>query len=321
MLEIDLESVPFISVIIPTFNRADFLREALASLAAQKFKDFETIVVDDGSEEDIEAVARSCGFPVQYLSLRNSGQGVARNAGVGAARGDYITFLDSDDLWFPWTLEAFAGAIRDTGVPAWVMGNAKEFRSPQELQETHWTSAKYEKHRDYLASAVTDAWIPGCGVAVRRKAFEMAGGFTERRINGEDSDLWIRLGEAPGFVHLRSPHTLAYRTHAGSAVTNVERLWDGMQHLVAQENGGIYPGGQRRRLERWRILSRHTRAASRSLLSAGWNQEAMKLYRQTFRWNFRLARWKYLAGFWAQFWQNAGRFSAPTVGASYRPAK
>ena len=306
--------MPLFSIVIPTFNRANLLRESLASIKAQKFHDFETIVVDDGSGEDIEAVTRTSELPVRYLPLTNSGQGAARNFGIAAAQGDYITFLDSDDFWFPWTLETFAEVIRNTGAPAWVMGSAVEFHSPKELQDIRWTSPNYDQHKDYLASAAVDAWIPGCGVAVKRTAIEMAGGFTGRRINGEDSDLWIRLGEAPGFVHLRTPYTLAYRTHPDSAVASMQKLWGGMQHLVAQERSGSYPGGKMRQLERWRIVTRHTRAASRSLLSAGWSREARLLYWDTFRWNCRLGRWKYLLGFWTGLWLSPSLISTSNIG-------
>ena len=301
--------MPFFSIIIPTFNRANLLREALASVAAQSFYDFETIVVDDGSNEDIESVTRASGLPVRYFRQPNSGPGAARNLGLQHAHGEYITFLDSDDVLLPWTLTTFAEVIRDNGRPAWVMGNAVEFHSPEELREVRCTSPRYEQYKDYLASAAVDAWIPGCGVAVQRAAIEAVGGFTGRWINAEDSDLWIRLGEVPGFVHLRAPCTLAYRTHSASAVANMQKLWEGMQHLIAQEKNGGYPGGQMRQMERWRIVTRHTRAGSRSLLSAGWIREAKVLYRDTFRWNCRLGRWKYLLGFWARLRLKTGRVS------------
>jgi glycosyltransferase involved in cell wall biosynthesis len=94
------------SVIIPTYNRAALLCTALDSVFAQTFTDYEVIVVDDGSTDGTAAMVASYGGRVRYFQQQNKGPGAARNLGAQHATGEYLAFLDSDDLWFPWTLLA-----------------------------------------------------------------------------------------------------------------------------------------------------------------------------------------------------------------------
>lgn len=109
---------PKLSVIVPAFNVAAFIAEAIASVRAQTLSDFEIIVIDDGSTdgtleivEEIQAKDAPDAQPIVLLKQRNRGQNVARNLGLGAARGDYIAFLDGDDRWLPRKLERHAAML------------------------------------------------------------------------------------------------------------------------------------------------------------------------------------------------------------------
>src|SRR5262245_53377862 len=97
--------MPAVSIILPTFNRARFLPEACAAIRGQRWADWELIVVDDGSTDDTERVVReqTAGWqqPVKYVRQKNQGAYGARNTGLDHARGKYIAFYDSDDLWLP----------------------------------------------------------------------------------------------------------------------------------------------------------------------------------------------------------------------------
>src|SRR5689334_6850738 len=94
---------PLVSVVIPAFNRAFILPEALDSVLAQTWKDFEVLVVDDGSTDNTEEVLEPyvARHGVRFLRQANQGPAAARNRGIEAARGKYVAFLDSDDLWLP----------------------------------------------------------------------------------------------------------------------------------------------------------------------------------------------------------------------------
>src|SRR5262245_55236073 len=100
-----------VSVIIPTYNSARFLPDAIGSVLAQTFCDFEVIVIDDGSTDDTETVVARYGAAVRCIHQPNSGVAVARNRGIEEARGRYVAFLDADDTWFPHKLERQVSAL------------------------------------------------------------------------------------------------------------------------------------------------------------------------------------------------------------------
>ena len=96
---------PCISVIIPTYNRAHFVREAIDSVLGQTYQDFEIIVVDDGSTDDTKTVLALYGNRIRYLHQKHRGRSEARNTALKSAAGKFVAFLDSDDIWLPRKLE------------------------------------------------------------------------------------------------------------------------------------------------------------------------------------------------------------------------
>ena len=103
---------PKISVVIPTYNREDKVRKAIESALAQSFTDLEVIVVDDGSSDDTgQAFSETFGDRIRYYFQANQGASVARNKGIEEARGEWIAFLDSDDVWEKEKLELAAEAL------------------------------------------------------------------------------------------------------------------------------------------------------------------------------------------------------------------
>ena len=125
-------SEPLFSVVVPTFNRRELLTAALDSIRDQTFTRFEVIVVDDGSSDGTAEYLKSLGDRIQLLTQRNLGPGAARNRGLERARGRYVAFLDSDDLWFPWTLETYAALAADHGAPRFHRGEAFPIRERRE---------------------------------------------------------------------------------------------------------------------------------------------------------------------------------------------
>ena len=114
------------------------------------------------------------------------------------------------------------------------------------------------------------------------------GGFTDEHVNGEDADLALKLGVAPGFVQITNPVTFAYREHQVSEVKNLQRTLAGAWVKVRAEQSSAYPGGSARATERRRILTRHTRPVTLGCLQQGLYREAWALYRATFAWNAAL---------------------------------
>jgi glycosyltransferase involved in cell wall biosynthesis len=285
------------SVIIPTCNRAAFLKEALKSVLAQEFGDFEVIVVDDGSVDETPAVLKSFGNKVQCLRQQNRGPGAARNSGATRAVGEYLAFLDSDDLFFPWSLRAYAELIQIHQAPAFIAGKPKLFREVSELSFTGSEPIAVKKFSDYLASGDQWRWWGASSFVIRRNQFMAAGGFANEPINGEDADLALKLGTAPGFIQITRPETFAYRQHGSNVMKDAVRNVSGACYQVKQELAGVYPGQRQRARERWRIITRHVRPATREALNAGLVDESWRLYRDTLRWNLALGHWKYLFGF------------------------
>lgn len=118
------QPAPRVSIILPTYNRERFLRRALDSIRSQTFTDWELIVVDDGSTDGTQALLTELlaevGQPSAYVRQPNAGAYAARNTGLGRARGEYVAFFDSDDLWQPDYLSTCLGTVRENPDVDWV---------------------------------------------------------------------------------------------------------------------------------------------------------------------------------------------------------
>jgi GT2 family glycosyltransferase len=284
------------SIVIPTYNRVDVLSRALESVWGQRFTDYEVVVVDDGSTDGTQAYLRGLGNKVRIIRQPNRGPGAARNIGVLEAKGDYVALLDSDDLWFPWTLNVFARAIRKHQCPIILGGNFVEFADEEELLGVQEVSYETSWFSDYIASSQYPYYVGSGTCVLRREAFARAK-FLEDRLNAEDHDLILQMGTLPGFVRVLTPVTLAWRRHAASETGDVAKSVAGTLRLLEREQSGAYPGGIQRSLERHRILTRHTRPTVLACLQQGALIQAWRLYRSTLLWNIELAHWKYVLAF------------------------
>ena len=180
---------PLVSVVIPTYNRAQLVREAVASVLAQNYQPLEPIVVDDGSDDATgDALAR---FPkVRVLRQAHTGMpGQVRNAGARLARGEYLAFLDSDDLWLPRKLAQQVAA-------ATAAGDAISHTRERWVRGRRVISQRTQRHRrsgDLFADSLRKCVIGPSTVLLRRTVFEQAGGFREDLEIAEDYELWLRL--------------------------------------------------------------------------------------------------------------------------------
>jgi glycosyltransferase involved in cell wall biosynthesis len=288
--------MPLFSVIIPTFNRAALLERALDSVWRQTFRDFEVIVVDDGSTDSTDLVLERFADRLVAVRQENAGPSAARNRGAALATGEYLAFLDSDDLWFPWTLATYAKAIGEHQRPASVMGAWLRFSRDEQLkvQQEALTVTEYP---DFLhAGQVPLFWGTGI-VIVRATELRTIGGFSGKIRVFEDQDLGLRLGIRPRFLKIESPITVAYRDTPGSLTTCTRHSVEGILYLVEQERLGRYPGGLPRRNDRRRYIAYTVRSQSVGLLRAGQCRDAGRLYWKTVSWHLVLGRVRYLLGF------------------------
>lgn len=289
--------MPLFSTVIPVFNRAALIRATLDSVLAQKLQDQEIIVVDDGSTDATLETLATYSDRIRVFRQSNAGPSAARNLGIQHATGDYIATIDSDDLWFPWTLATYAEAIQRHDAPAFIAGAPFIFRDEHEVSTVRREPLRAEFFADYLASGNQWRWFGVSSFVLRADAVRAVGGFSTERINAEDADLALRLGEARGFVDIQSPATFAYREHAGSLKTSVDASFRGLSHLLEQEKRGAYPGDEARRRERWEILTRHIRPFTIECAKAGATGRGWSLYRRTFAWHLALRRVRYLCSY------------------------
>src|SRR5262249_32963304 len=229
------------SVIIPTYNRAELLARPLESVWRQRFADYHVIVVDDGSNDGTQPYLQRLDSKVRYVRQANRGPGAARNIGMGQARGDYIALLDSDDLWLPWTLDVFAHGIRKYGWPHILNGTYVEFFEEMELNKIREHAYETSWFKDYIASS-RYPYIVGSGLCVWLRAALIGVRFLEDRLNAEDHDLILQLGNLSGFVQIVAPVTLAWRRHSASQTGNFFSSVSGAKRLLAHEKLGRYPG-------------------------------------------------------------------------------
>lgn len=197
---------PVVSVIIPTYNAARFLPEALASVRQQQIKPLEIIVVDDGSTDDTAALVRR-EPDIVYLHQTNQGPSAARNAGINRARGELLAFIDADDLWTPDHLPALCSALAANASLKFVWG--RTLVTHIDGGDSQTAVVKSPKDGQTLPM-----FLVGAGL-YRPAAFDHVGLFDVDMRMAEDLD-WIARARQTGCPHaLLDAEVLIYRKHAG----------------------------------------------------------------------------------------------------------
>lgn len=205
---------PTVSVIIPTYNHAEFLREALESLRAQSFEDWEAIVVNNFSEDETISVVESFSDTrIRLENFRNHGViAASRNYGISLVKGELLAFLDSDDLWYP---EKLARCIEclDEGVDL-VCHGLRTFGDGQEVE----VFAGPESCATYEALLYRGNCLTPSATVVRKKIVTEVGGFSEdpEKITSEDYHLWIKLAQAGARMKFTRSILGRYRIHSGN---------------------------------------------------------------------------------------------------------
>jgi len=211
---------PAVSVIIPTYNRAYCVGEAIESVLAQSLREREIIVVDDGSTDETSAVVERYGDAVRYIRQLNAGVGAARNTGIRAARGEYVAFLDSDDEWLPDKLGVQVSALAADRSLVAHMTNV--LIVPQDQPSRELFSLK--RRADLAARPcrlerplvdVLDLWIYLQAVMVRRAVFEQIGLLDERLRFLEEREFLCRLAIAGPWVTSPQPLVRILRKNPG----------------------------------------------------------------------------------------------------------
>ncbi|MEP6946347.1 MAG: glycosyltransferase family A protein [Acidobacteriota bacterium] len=218
---------PRVSIVIPAYNVAEFIAETLDSVLAQKFKDHEIIVVNDGSPDtpEFERAISRYRQEIIYVKQPSVGAGAARNTAIRHARGEIIAFLDGDDIWQPDFLAsqvAFLGSGYDM-----VYCDAYQFGLRSALRKTFMETAPSdgevtaEALLDYRCNVITS------GTIALKSALERAGLFEQQRTRAHDFHLWVRMAKTGSKIGYQRKPLLKYRVHlaslSGDAISRVER--------------------------------------------------------------------------------------------------
>jgi glycosyltransferase involved in cell wall biosynthesis len=234
--------VPVVSVIIPAHNSAAYVVEAVRSVLAQTFRDYETIVVDDGSTDQTMDVLAQFGGAIRIHRQSNQGPAAARNAGIRLAAGEFVTFLDADDVWMPDKLARQVDFMTTHPEVGLLFADATEWRGDTIEKPSILATMTFGRDaeaqvpiQDAFRKLLIENFIPTSSVMVRRSCFAKAGLFDVALPNAEDREMWLRL--AAHFPIAGVPEVLARkRSHDANISLRTEialrsriRVWNQCQ--------------------------------------------------------------------------------------------
>lgn len=214
---------PTVSVVIAAFNAARWIGETLDSVLAQTYRDFEVIVIDDGSTDETADVVALYGRKVHYFHRENGGQPSARNVGIRAARGSYIAFIDADDLWLPNKLELQMKLLTVRRHLAWVYSDA--FYYDTESRSVRKTASQLNKmfDGDILRQLLMGNFIPSPTPVIKKEVFDIIGYFDESPLLriGEDWNMWLKIAAKYIIGYIPQPLAMV-RCHATSMIGSMD---------------------------------------------------------------------------------------------------
>jgi glycosyltransferase involved in cell wall biosynthesis len=229
--------VPTVSVIIPTYNRAEMVREAVQSVLDQTYRDHEIVVVDDGSTDNTRAVLEEMSgrcASIRYVYQENRGRSAARNRALGLARGRYIAFLDSDDLFLPRKLEIQVAEMEKS--PQYGMTYCSAICTDEHGKEQvpgYTASASGWIYRQLAFYVPLTVILPT--VMVRAEVMSETGGFDESMERFEDTDMWRRVARRTPVLAIQEP-LCKVRTHAENELgsQDPEAILRAVEHYVSK---------------------------------------------------------------------------------------
>ncbi|MCX7927272.1 MAG: glycosyltransferase [Candidatus Omnitrophica bacterium] len=202
--------MPKVSVIIPTHNDGKYISEAISSVLEQTYSDFEIVVVDDGSIDNTEIIVHQYlnNFPqkIKYFFQKNSGPSAARNKGIREAKGEYIAFLDADDVWLPSKLTiqlSFLESFESIGAVGCGVYDIDESGNIIKVIRGNEITKKMYFCRDLIIRNVIGGGPSG--VLIRREVFDKVGLFDESLRGSEDRDMWLRIEEMYEIANIDEP--------------------------------------------------------------------------------------------------------------------
>jgi glycosyltransferase involved in cell wall biosynthesis len=229
---LDQTGSPLVSVIVPAYDVAQFIGEALNSALAQSFTDYEVIVINDGSPDTAELERTLVPYMprIVYIKQENRGVSAARNAGISAARGSLIAFLDGDDVWLPHYLEVQVKRIQaDLSIDVLYPNVLMFGDSSPEGGEEFMTLCPSRGEVTFERLLLQECNVSNCSIA-RKEMIVRAGMFDESLRSVEDFDLWLRVTKIGGRIAYHRDVLARYRRRQGSLTA--DPIWLS-EHILA----------------------------------------------------------------------------------------
>lgn len=280
--------MPKVSVVIPTYNRAEYLPQCIESILGQSFRDFEVLLIDDGSTDTtLEAVSAYCP-PVTYVRQENQGAPAAYNTGIRLARGPYVAFVDSDDVLLEGALQAGTDCLDQHPEVGFSHGRACAIDQRGHVigftRRPHCKGSCVRSGTDELKLLLLGNYVCHSSVMVRRSCFEVVGLYDPAFCRGsEDFDMWVRVAKRYAVAYIDKP-LARFRIHdrsisSGREVAEIE--WAHHQILRSvfddQELGHAYRRVRRKAYSHLYLLladiaiSQHDVKAARRYLVRGFS--------------------------------------------------
>ncbi len=269
---------PRFSIVVACYNQRHFVRAAVESAISQPHPSKEVIVVDDGSSDGTPELLDSFGDSIRLVKFpKNQGALAARNHGASLATGEYLVFLDGDDVWMPWTLEVYERLIAAQS-PKIILGHRFYFQGevpraaaediPRKIDFVNY-QCWFQKDRQVAFGA--------SNFVVHRKTFWDAGGWSPGIFHLDMTDILVKLGLSGTTLVILAPPTVWYRKHSDNITHSVGGMLRCAQVLLQKERTGQYPGGRKQLFARSTCLGGPMCFWIRRAVEEGFYVEAMKL--------------------------------------------
>lgn len=272
-----------VSVVVPAYNCALYLQQAVESIRAQTYRFVEIIIVDDGSTDNTPGVIKDLGDDIIYIRQSNGGPARARNKGIDAATGEFIAFLDADDMWRPNKLSKQIDFLKAHPEVGLVYSQMASFIDGQPIGDDSFPQSPICGW--IFDELLRDTIIPLPSVVVRAEIARMVGGFDESLLTAEDTNFYLKvayayhIGVVPEALMLRRLHTsnLSFRADISfGTLDNLDR--------IVERYPEVHPARYQPMLEAYRIRGE---TLIKEYFHNGEYRRAQKIYRKL--WNLGIA--------------------------------
>lgn len=245
------------SILIPVFNREDYVRQTIDSVLSQTFSNYEVIAIDDGSTDGSVAILESYGEKIKIIRQKNQGPEVARNNAAAQARGEYLAMLDHDDVLLPSALATYDQIIRQCDSPPLIIGKMFYLHHGSEIPQYAGTGPRIQilRYADYL-SKDRHLGHTNSQIVIKKSVFDEVGGYSPLGIKPapDDVQLILTVGSYGPCIAVLKPDTVGYRLHPTQGIENAEAIATGILRLAEFERRKKYPGGKNRKSARYALI-------------------------------------------------------------------